>query len=137
MTLAGLTYIPRPGRASRRRSAGRDTTGAPLGRACNVRPFKEGERFHNQADPRLLPGESRSHRRASAWEERPTAPGYPEGGRTVTGIRHSFPTTLTVAAGLLAATAVRADDWPQWRGPNRDGVCRETGILAAIPESGL
>ncbi|MGB9687889.1 PQQ-binding-like beta-propeller repeat protein, partial [Thermogutta sp.] len=22
-----------------------------------------------------------------------------------------------------------ADDWPQWRGPNRDGVWRETGII--------
>src|SRR5581483_578323 len=21
------------------------------------------------------------------------------------------------------------DDWPQWRGPNRDGVCLETGLL--------
>jgi outer membrane protein assembly factor BamB len=32
---------------------------------------------------------------------------------------------------------VRADDWPQWRGPNRDGVWRETGILETIPASGL
>jgi outer membrane protein assembly factor BamB len=53
------------------------------------------------------------------------------------GIRHSFPKALTIAVLLLAAMAVRADDWPQWRGPNRDGVWRETGILAAIPESGL
>src|SRR5262245_16097921 len=22
-----------------------------------------------------------------------------------------------------------ADDWPQWRGPNRDGIWRETGII--------
>jgi outer membrane protein assembly factor BamB len=29
---------------------------------------------------------------------------------------------LTLAAGLgLALAAARADDWPQWRGPNRDG----------------
>src|SRR5262249_4726383 len=31
----------------------------------------------------------------------------------------------------------RADDWPQWRGPNRDGVCRETGLLESFPDGGL
>jgi outer membrane protein assembly factor BamB len=30
---------------------------------------------------------------------------------------------------LLASRAARADDWPQWRGPQRDGVWRETGIV--------
>jgi outer membrane protein assembly factor BamB len=38
---------------------------------------------------------------------------------------------------LFAIASVRADDWPQWRGPNRDGVWRETGILEKIPASGL
>jgi outer membrane protein assembly factor BamB len=28
------------------------------------------------------------------------------------------------------------NDWPQWRGPNRDGVSTETGLLAAWPTSG-
>jgi outer membrane protein assembly factor BamB len=27
-------------------------------------------------------------------------------------------------------------DWPQWRGPNRDGLSRETGLLAAWPQTG-
>ena len=27
-------------------------------------------------------------------------------------------------------------DWPQWRGPRRDGVCQETNLLAAWPEGG-
>jgi outer membrane protein assembly factor BamB len=27
-------------------------------------------------------------------------------------------------------------EWPQWRGPNRDGLSRETGLLALWPESG-
>ena len=29
-----------------------------------------------------------------------------------------------------------ADDWPQWLGPKRDGVWRETGILDKFPEGG-
>ena len=32
--------------------------------------------------------------------------------------------------GLCAA------DWPQWRGPRRDGVCDETGLLQQWPEGG-
>lgn len=29
-----------------------------------------------------------------------------------------------------------AEDWPQWRGPNRDGISRETGLLKEWPEGG-
>jgi outer membrane protein assembly factor BamB len=36
----------------------------------------------------------------------------------------------------LAAVDARADDWPQWLGPKRDGVWRETGILAKFPPGG-
>src|SRR5262245_48595061 len=36
----------------------------------------------------------------------------------------------------LAAPAARADDWPQWLGPQRDGVWREQGILEKFPEGG-
>src|SRR5205085_2974400 len=42
---------------------------------------------------------------------------------------------LGVAAGL-AAGAARADDWPQWLGPKRDGVWREKGILDKFPAKG-
>lgn len=36
----------------------------------------------------------------------------------------------TIAAVVvLSACAARAEDWPQWRGPQRDGVWRETGIV--------
>jgi outer membrane protein assembly factor BamB len=38
---------------------------------------------------------------------------------------------------LLLASTVRADDWPQWGGPRRDGVWRETGVLEAFPADGL
>ena len=31
---------------------------------------------------------------------------------------------------------LRADDWPAWRGPNRDGNCRETGLLKKWPAEG-
>ena len=33
-------------------------------------------------------------------------------------------------------TTCRAGDWPQWRGPNRDGICSETGLLKSWPEDG-
>lgn len=32
--------------------------------------------------------------------------------------------------------AVLAEDWPQWRGPNRDGICKETGLLQTWPKEG-
>lgn len=38
---------------------------------------------------------------------------------------------------LLAVTTVDAEDWPQFRGPRRDGVWRETGRLASFPSDGL
>jgi outer membrane protein assembly factor BamB len=31
---------------------------------------------------------------------------------------------------------VRADDWPRWRGPNSDSICRETGLLKSWPKNG-
>jgi len=51
----------------------------------------------------------------------------------------SNPVLSVVILGLLLlwADASRADDWPQWRGPNRDGVWRETGILESFPPDGL
>ena len=39
--------------------------------------------------------------------------------------RTLFGTLLALAIGTVST---RADDWPQWRGLNRDGVWRETGI---------
>jgi len=38
--------------------------------------------------------------------------------------------TVLLLGIISSATLIsRADDWPQWRGPNRDGVWRETGII--------
>src|SRR4030065_381592 len=33
-------------------------------------------------------------------------------------------------------SAAQGADWPQWRGPNRDGVCNETGLLKSWPADG-
>ncbi len=41
-----------------------------------------------------------------------------------------------VLLALSFGTALRADDWPQWLGPQRDSVWRETGILASFPPAG-
>jgi outer membrane protein assembly factor BamB len=37
----------------------------------------------------------------------------------------------------LAGAAGQAADWPQWRGPGRDGAWNETGIAESFPPSGL
>jgi len=39
---------------------------------------------------------------------------------------------------LVVSTALPlvADDWPQWRGPQRDGVSKETGLLKEWPKGG-
>jgi outer membrane protein assembly factor BamB len=45
--------------------------------------------------------------------------------------------TLALVLSLSAAVSNRApDDWPQWRGPSRDGRSGETGLLKAWPSSG-
>ncbi|MCM3904960.1 MAG: PQQ-like beta-propeller repeat protein [Pyrinomonadaceae bacterium] len=38
-----------------------------------------------------------------------------------------FPIEIAAQAGA---------DWPQWRGPNRDGISKETGLLKQWPENG-
>lgn len=35
-----------------------------------------------------------------------------------------------------SGSSTRADDWPQWLGPQRDGVWREKGILDKFPDGG-
>ncbi len=51
-------------------------------------------------------------------------------------VRAPWPLALALALVSLAGAA-RADDWPQWLGPRRDGVWRETGIAQKFPTSGL
>jgi outer membrane protein assembly factor BamB len=51
------------------------------------------------------------------------------------------PIQLAVLALSLAAPAPKSSDlpgqdWPQWRGPNRDGISMETGLLKTWPKEG-
>src|SRR5688572_8085264 len=67
-------------------------------------------------------------------------PGRPVGRRR-SGLTHPTGTqpmrTVVLALALgIAAPAASADDWPQWLGPRRDGVWRETGVLDKFPPGG-
>lgn len=52
--------------------------------------------------------------------------------------RHRFlgVITLLLFVWLGSGRAARGDDWPQWLGPKRDGVWRETDILERFPKAG-
>lgn len=45
--------------------------------------------------------------------------------------------TLTALSLSLAAWNVAANDWPQWHGPNRNGISTETGWTTQWPQAGL
>src|SRR5438876_12269915 len=51
-------------------------------------------------------------------------------------MKHSI---LISTAGLLLLTGTLsspAHDWPQWRGPQRNGISQETGLLKEWPKDG-
>ncbi len=52
-------------------------------------------------------------------------------------MKHSFVGRPVLAAllALLATTVGRADNWPQWRGPNYDGISHEVGLPTEWSES--
>ncbi len=50
--------------------------------------------------------------------------------------RNTQPVLLVIALGWFAVCVACGDDWPQWLGPQRDGVWRETGILGKFPAGG-
>ena len=43
----------------------------------------------------------------------------------------------SLAVSVCLWSSVRADDWPQWLGPKRDSVWRESGIVELFPENKL
>ncbi len=46
------------------------------------------------------------------------------------------PLLTTLAALAIASSAALAADWPTWRGPKRDGLSTETGLLTEWPAGG-
>jgi outer membrane protein assembly factor BamB len=44
--------------------------------------------------------------------------------------------TATLLAALGAGSSAQAADWPQWRGPERNGISTETGLLKQWPSGG-
>lgn len=42
----------------------------------------------------------------------------------------------SLAVLLFLTSVAAADDWPQWMGPNRDNVWRESGIITEFPAGG-
>jgi outer membrane protein assembly factor BamB len=52
-------------------------------------------------------------------------------------MKRLFPTLLPlIPAALFAAAPATSFDWPQWRGPARDDVSKETGLLKEWPAEG-
>lgn len=55
-------------------------------------------------------------------------------------MKELVPGAFVLAACVLslpaAVSTLVADDWPQWRGPNRDGISSETGLLKTWPQGG-
>jgi outer membrane protein assembly factor BamB len=43
---------------------------------------------------------------------------------------------LLLPVALLSAASPRSFDWPQWQGPDRDGISKETGLLKEWPKDG-
>ena len=44
--------------------------------------------------------------------------------------------SLSACLLVMGASVAGAADWPQWRGPNRDGKSAEKGLLKGFPEGG-
>ena len=47
-----------------------------------------------------------------------------------------FVMAMFVVPCLAFSANAQGFDWPQWRGPDRDGVCKETGLMKSWPKEG-
>ena len=57
--------------------------------------------------------------------------------RNQSGTQCKYPNIiLAVVIGLFTLSRLLAADWPQWRGPSRDGISKETGLLQEWPPEG-
>ena len=54
--------------------------------------------------------------------------------RLASRILRTSPTCLCLIWAVLIPQVAHGEDWPQWRGPARDGVWRETGIVSELPQ---
>ncbi len=50
--------------------------------------------------------------------------------------KHMWQGAMVAVALALTGVLASATDWPQWRGPLRDGICREKGLLKEWPSGG-
>jgi prepilin-type processing-associated H-X9-DG protein len=60
-------------------------------------------------------------------------------GPAPTSEEPAIPASQVAAVGTAAVVAADAPvnkDWAQWRGPNRDAICTETGLLSRWPQGG-
>ena len=63
--------------------------------------------------------------------------GLLESRERVAGVRLEDGSTLAADLVLVAAGVLAADgDYAQWRGPKRDGISPDTGLLKHWPEGG-
>lgn len=51
-------------------------------------------------------------------------------------LKITVPGWALLALLLLTVCECQADDWPQWMGPRRDNIWRETGVLKKFPTGG-
>src|SRR5688572_11573452 len=72
--------------------------------------------------------------RVSPTCSRPRIP-YIRTGVTMTSTR-LYATTWIASVVFLLGSAALAEDWPQWRGPGRDGISKETGLAKQWPADG-
>ena len=61
----------------------------------------------------------------------------PRGSKPMLGVTRVYTMKAVSLIGLFSVVTLLADDWPQFGGPNRDGVWRETGIMLTFPADGL
>ncbi len=54
---------------------------------------------------------------------------------TSRAMRLAFTSALVLSLTTIVSNRT-LDDWPQWRGPNRDGISPETGLLKDWPQGG-
>jgi hypothetical protein len=54
----------------------------------------------------------------------------------VRNYRLLFSFAVAFSFSLNWLSTLSAADWPSWRGPNRDNLCQEKGLLKQWPENG-